>query len=43
MAHRLRLAIESDGTLARVPTEQEFAFLKFLHKELGYGRGQVIR
>jgi hypothetical protein len=43
MAYGLRLAIESDGMLARVPTSQEFTFLKFLHKELGYGKGQVIR
>jgi hypothetical protein len=29
--------------LARVPTEQEFAFLKFLNRELGYGKGILVR
>jgi hypothetical protein len=43
MAHGLRETIKLDGMLARVPTEQEFAFLKFLHKELGYGKGQMVR
>ena len=43
MAYGLRTMVERDGMLARVPTEREFAFLKFLHKELGYGKGQMIR
>jgi hypothetical protein len=43
MAHGLREMVKRDGMLARVPTEEEYAFLKFLHKELGYGKGILIR
>jgi hypothetical protein len=43
MAYGLHNTVISDGMLARVPTEQEFAFLKYLHKELGYGKGTVVR
>jgi hypothetical protein len=43
MAHNLRETIKADGMLCRVPTPTEFAFLKFLHKELGYGKGVPIR
>lgn len=43
MAYGLRTMVKADGMLARVPTEGEYAFLKYLHKELGYGKGQVIR
>lgn len=42
-AHDMRETVKRDGRLARVPTEQEFAFLKFLHKKLGYGEGILIR
>jgi hypothetical protein len=43
MAYSLRLTVKQDGMLARVPTQREFEFLKFLHKKLGYGEGQIIR
>jgi len=43
MADSMRETVKRDGMLARVPTEQEFAFLNFLHKKLGYGKGQMIR
>jgi hypothetical protein len=43
MAYGLRQVIINDGMLARVPTPREFAFLKFLHKKNGYGKGQLIR
>lgn len=38
MAYGLRQAVISDGMLARVPTQEEFAFLKFLQKQTATGR-----
>ncbi len=43
MAQGLREIVKQDGMLARVPTQQEYAFLRFLNKELGYGKGILIR
>lgn len=42
-AYDMRETVKRDGRLARVPTQREFAFLKFLHKNLGYGKGTLVR
>lgn len=42
-AQNLRQRIQGDGMLARVPTEEEYDFLKALHKDRGYGKGFVVR
>ena len=38
-AHDLRETINRDGMLARVPTQDEYDFLRYLYKERGYGTG----
>lgn len=38
-AHDLRETIKRDGMVARVPTPEEYDFLRYLYKERGYGRG----
>jgi hypothetical protein len=38
-AQNLGQRIASDGMIARVPTPEEYAFLKALHKERRYGQG----
>lgn len=42
-AHDLRQAIIGDGMLARVPTPEEYDFLKAQRKECGYGKGFPVR
>jgi hypothetical protein len=42
MAYSLRQWVDRDGMLARVPTEEEYDFLKALHKERGYGGGFIV-
>lgn len=37
-AHAMRQRVREDNMLARVPTTGEFAFLKTLRKERGYGK-----
>jgi hypothetical protein len=39
MAHSLREIVKGDGMLARVPTPEEYDFLKAQRKERGYGKG----
>lgn len=38
-ANDLRETIKRDGMVARVPTPEEYDFLRYLHKERGYGTG----
>jgi hypothetical protein len=38
-ASNLRGTVKRDGQLARVPKPEEYDFLKYLHKERGYGKG----
>lgn len=38
-AHDLRERIKRDGQVARVPTPEEYDFLKYLQKKRGYGKG----
>lgn len=38
-AHDLRETIKRDGMVARVPTPEEYDFLRYLYKERGYGTG----
>jgi hypothetical protein len=38
-AHDLRETIKGDGMVARVPTPEEYDFLRYLYKERGYGSG----
>ncbi|HEY1918510.1 MAG TPA: hypothetical protein VGH27_23295 [Streptosporangiaceae bacterium] len=38
-AESIRRIVTSDGMLSRSPTPEEHAFLKYLHKERGYGSG----
>jgi hypothetical protein len=38
-AHDLRETIKRDGMVARVPTPEEYDFLRYLYKERGYGAG----
>lgn len=42
-ANDLRLTIAGDGMLARVPTPEEYDFLKAQRKERGYGNGFPVR
>jgi len=41
-AHDLRETIKRDGMIARVPTPEEYDFLRYLHKERGYGKGLPV-
>ena len=41
-ARTLRLRASEDGQLARVPTPDQYEFLKYLQKKQGYGKGGVI-
>lgn len=41
-AHDLRETIKRDGMIARVPTPEEYDFLRYLFKERGYGKGFPI-
>jgi hypothetical protein len=42
-ANDLREQIKRDGMVARVPTPEEYDFLRALHKERGYGEGYPIQ
>jgi hypothetical protein len=42
-AQDLRQTIIEDGMLARVPTPEEYDFLKTQRKERGYGKGFIVR
>jgi hypothetical protein len=42
-AHDLRETVKRDGMLARVPTPEEYDFLKAQRKERGYGKGFPVR
>ena len=39
MANNLRQLILRDGRITRAPTPAEAGFLRYLHKERGYGKG----
>jgi hypothetical protein len=41
-ANDLRETIKRDGMIARVPTPEEYDFLRYLYKERGYGKGLPI-
>jgi hypothetical protein len=41
-AHDLRETIKRDGMIARVPTPEEYDFLRYLYKERGYGKGLPV-
>lgn len=38
LARALRTQVETDGMLARVPTPEEYEFLRVLRQERGYGK-----
>jgi len=42
-AQNLRETVKGDGILARVPTPEEYDFLKAQRKERGYGKGFIVR
>jgi hypothetical protein len=41
-AHDLRETIKRDGMIARVPTPEEYDFIRYLFKERGYGKGLPV-
>jgi hypothetical protein len=43
LAYGMRTVITRAGMLSRAPTPEEFAFLKAMRKERGYGKGLPIR
>jgi hypothetical protein len=43
LAHSMRQRIAGDNMLSRSPTPEEYAFLKDMRKERGYGKGYPVR
>jgi hypothetical protein len=43
LANNMRITVERDAMLARVPTPGEYAFLADLARERGYGKGFPVR
>jgi hypothetical protein len=43
LAEGMRRIIARDGMISSVPTPEEYAFLRQLRTERGYGRGELIR